>query len=348
MRKSRHSVSMVVIFSIFSILLMNSFCLFSGCTSKNATEVVIYTSLDQVFSEPILKDFEKKTGIKVHALYDVEAAKTTGLVNKLIAEKSNPQADVFWNSEVSRTIVLKQKGVLASYHSPSAQKIPAQFQDKDGYWTGFAARARILIYNKELVPDKDLPESIFELVHPRWRGQVALANPLFGTTSTHVGAFFAHLGEAQAKDFLKKLKENNTGIVSGNSVVRDLVVQGEYKIGFTDTDDANVAIESGKGVGILYPDQSAMGTLVIPNTIALIAGAPHPDEGRRLIDYILSKEVESRLAHMESAQIPLREDIKVPRHVKTIHDIKAMPVGYEQIAQNVEKACAFCQDLFIH
>ena len=97
-----------------------------GCGKKAPSrEVVVYTSLDKVFSQPILEEFESKTGIKVLAVYDSEATKTTGLVNRLIAEKDAPRADVFWNSETGRTIVLKQKGVPAPYNSPSAADIPA-------------------------------------------------------------------------------------------------------------------------------------------------------------------------------------------------------------------------------
>ncbi|MGA1825399.1 MAG: extracellular solute-binding protein [bacterium] len=332
---------------IILIVISTTICLYCGCSQKKDKEVVIYTSLDQIFSEPLLQEFEEKTGIKVKALYDVEAAKTTGLVNKLIAEKSNPRADVFWNSEVSRTIVLKDKGVLAPYNSPIAAEVPAQFRDEDGYWTGFAARARILIYNKNLVSESELPKSIFDLTHPKWKGHVALANPLFGTTSTHVGALFGYLGEDRAREFLQKLKDNQVAIVAGNSVVRDHVVQGEHKIGFTDTDDANTAVQAGKPVGILYPDQAGMGTLVIPNTIALIANSPHPEEGKQLIDYLLSKEVESRLATMDSAQIPLRKGIAVPAHVKTIENIRSIKIGYDTIAQNLEQACLFSQQLFI-
>lgn len=102
-----------------------------GCGRKAVNEVVIYTSLDQLFSEPILKDFEQETGIKVKAVYDVEAAKTTGLVNRIIAERNHPRCDVFWNSEIGRTIVLKKKGILAPYISPSSKDIPDQFKDLD-------------------------------------------------------------------------------------------------------------------------------------------------------------------------------------------------------------------------
>ena len=123
--------------------------------AKQDREVVVYTALDQIFSEPILKEFESKHHIKVKAVYDIEAVKTTGLVNRLIAEKSNPRCDVFWNNEIMRTIALKRKEVLTPYISPSSTDIPKQFKDKDGYWAGFAARARVLVVNTELVKQKD-------------------------------------------------------------------------------------------------------------------------------------------------------------------------------------------------
>src|SRR5687768_18213315 len=74
----------------------------AGCR-KPRPEVVIYVSQDQVYAEPILREFSRRTGIRVRAVYDSEAVKTVGLVNRLLAEKSNPQCDVFWNNEALRT-----------------------------------------------------------------------------------------------------------------------------------------------------------------------------------------------------------------------------------------------------
>ena len=125
-----------------------SICVFLfGCSNSNTKEnvVVVYTSADEPHSKPIFEFFTRETGIPVKAVYDAEASKTVGLVNRLIAEKRSPKADVFWNSEVSRTIVLKHKGILRKYASPSAADIPQGFKDPEGFWTGFAARARILI-----------------------------------------------------------------------------------------------------------------------------------------------------------------------------------------------------------
>lgn len=200
---------------LYCLLIVSAFVL-TGCKDKEANqEVIVYTSLDKVFSQPVLELFEAETGIKVKAVYDSEATKTTGLVNRLIAEKTAPQADVFWNSETGRTVVLKKKGVLAQYVSPSAKDIPSTFKDRDGYWSGFAARCRVLIYNTDLIKKEDLPKSIFELTEPKWKGKVSLAYPLFGTTATHSAALFSALGEQKAKGFFQALKANGIMVTDG-------------------------------------------------------------------------------------------------------------------------------------
>lgn len=332
-------IYLVLIFGLGSLI-------FSGCAKKGVLEVVIYTSLDQIFSEPILKDFQEKTGIKVKPVYDTEAAKTTGLVNRLIAEKNHPQADVFWNSEISRTIILKKKGVLAPYFSPQAQDIPGQFKDSQGYWTGFACRARVLAYNPELIKEEELPRSIFDLTDVKWKNQVALANPLFGTTATHFTALFITLGQEKALKYFRDLAANVV-MVLGNSTSRDRVRDGELKIGFTDTDDVYVAILDKGPINMIYPDQDNFGTLVIPNTIALIKNAPHPKEGQALIDYILSKEIEEQLANSSSMQIPVRRKVKRPAHVPYLEDIKTMKVDYEKVADKMEEVARYLQEIFI-
>ena len=331
-------------------MLMLVMLFFVGCKGKDSgeqQEVVVYTSLDKVFSQPILEAFEKKTGIKVLDVYDSEATKTTGLVNRLIAEKDAPQADVFWNSETGRTIVLKQKDVLAKYVSPSAADIPSTFKDPDGYWTGFAARCRILIYNTDLLREKDLPESIFELTERKWKSKIALAYPLFGTTATHVAALYASMGEVEGKKYFDDLKANGVMITDGNASSRDRVADGTVPIGFTDTDDAFVAIGQGRSVGIIWPDKETIGTLLIPNTVALVKGGPNPEAGKQLIDFLLSPEVERMLAHCDSGQIPLRPGIDTPPHVPSLSQIKAMEVDYEKVAGLMESTGRYMQKLFV-
>ena len=146
---------MIFLFTGISLVIAISL---PACGSGSAKEVVVYTSVDQVFSEPIFKKFEAQTGIKVLPVYDVEAAKTTGLVNRLITEKNHPRADVFWNGEFAQTILLKEKGVLAPYHSPNAAGIPSQYLDAAGYWTGLGGRSRVLLVNTNLVDGREFSQ----------------------------------------------------------------------------------------------------------------------------------------------------------------------------------------------
>lgn len=315
------------------------FIFVKACHAGN--EVVVYTSEDKIFSEPVLQAFEKKTGIKVRAIYDVEEAKGTSLVNRLIAEKDNPQADVFWSGDPVRPVLLEIKGITTPYVSDAAAEIPKIYKDDDGHWTGFSARARIILYNTNLVNTDERPLSVFDLIKPAWRGQVAIANPLFGTTSVHMAALFIVLGDEKARRFLNDLKANGVKIVSSNGEVKRLVARGEVKAGITDTDDANIAIQEGSPVKVIFPDQTGIGTLIMPNMVCLIKNSPNQKNGKKLIDYLLSKEVEKSLAWATCAQMPLRYDVRTPADVLTIDAVRGMDINYYDIAKKMDEIREF-------
>jgi iron(III) transport system substrate-binding protein len=331
---------------VYLIFLISLTVLLVACQRQSATEtrgadnktddVTVYVSTDRVFSEPILQAYEQKSGVKVNAVYDTEETKSTGLANKLLAEKNNPQADVFWSNEPVRTLVLESRGVLTPYRSPNAEGIPATFKDPEGYWTGFSARIRVIAYNTNLVKPQDVPRSIYDLTDPKWKGQIAIADPRFGSTSFHVAALYAELGDEKADEFFRKLKANGVKIVPGNSVVRDQVVRGEVKMGLTDTDDVNVALEEKQPIAMVLPDRDGMGAPLMPNMVSLIAGAPRAEAGKKLIDYLLSPEVERALAKSEAVQIPLREGVEGPKNIPPIRSFKPMTLDYEKAADRVE------------
>jgi iron(III) transport system substrate-binding protein len=314
------------------------FLLASGCGLQKP-EVVIYTSVDQPFAEPVLAGFERESGIRVRAVYDVEAAKTTGLVNRLIAEKSRPQADVFWNSEVLQTIRLKQAGILQPYRSPAASQIPPAFQDADGWWTGNTARARVLIINTQRVKDPQSIQSLEDLLNPgEYRGETGIANPLFGTTATHAAVLYAVNGSSEGKAFFEQLVQNGTHMVDGNAMVRDMVASGQLAYGLTDTDDACGAYARGDPVALILPDQESQGTLIIPSTAALIAGAPHAAEGRALIDYLLSRQVEQALINTGYSHVALHAGLDQPRSCPLPGKIRALTVDYQEVYRLFETA----------
>src|SRR5262249_47514181 len=118
--------------------------------------------------------------------------------------------------------------------------------------------------------------------------------------------------------------------------------------GLTDTDDALAEVESGMPVEIVYPDQGAdgIGTLFIPNTVAIIKGCPHPQQARKLVDYLLSPEVETKLAECPSAQIPLNPQVHTQVRVQTPQTIKAMQVDFRAAVEKWDAVAKFIRDEF--
>lgn len=314
----------------------------AGCAPHPETpgEVVVYSSVDEVFARPIAEQFEKDSGVRVKLVPDTEETKSTGLLNRLIAEQGRPRADVFWSGDPVRAAILKSRGISEPYFSPNAAGLPQLYSDSEGHWTGFSARARVLIYNKDLVQQGREPASLMDLNDPRFQGQACIANPLFGTTSMHATALFQVLGEGPARGFFEAFIENGGTIVSSNGEVRRRVAAGDFALGITDTDDFNVAFQEGKPVGAVYPDQQGMGTLIIPNAAVLIRGGPNPGAGRQFIDYLLRPETEQALAESGAAQMPLRKGVPLPAHVRPLDEITPMQVDYGELAGLLEKLSA--------
>ncbi len=318
---------------LLSLLIITTFY---NCAKKE-NEVVVYTSTDQVFSEPVLKEFEKRSGIKVKMVFDTEETKSTGLLNRLIAEKDSPKCDVFWSNDPLRVEILKQKGVLQPYISPSAKGIPGRFKDPKGYWTGFSGRIRVILVNKKLVKKEDYPDSITDMLDRKWHSQFALANPLFGTTSFHIASLFVLWGDKKTKKFLEDIKKNGVKLASSNGEVARWVALGKVKFGFVDNDDAFSTIEEGYPVAMIIPDQKGIGTLFMPNAVAMIKNCPHPETAKKLIDFLLSPVAEKMLAEETCRQIPLHSNVKRPEGIPDISTIKTMKIDYFAVGRKMEE-----------
>ena len=312
-----------------------------------ANEVVVYVSHDQVFSEPILKDFKRDTGIKVKAVYDTEETKSAGVMNRLIAEKGNPQADVYWANEPIRAEALRRQGVSAPYRSSSAEGIPDEFRNREGHWTGFSARARILIVDPGL---KDKPVSILAYTDSRFNGKTVIANPLFGTTTAHIAALFAAWGEERTKSFLDAMHKNGIHISSSNGESADQVATKRFQFALVDSDDVHSRQKQGQAVEGIYPDQeqSGLGCFIVPNAVLLIQRGPHTEAGKKLIDYLVSRETEKKLAYSDAAQIPLHPDVETPPSVRRLETLKVMKVDYAVVAAKMQALQPLLKDWVGH
>ncbi len=337
--------------------LLAAAALLPACTREAADEVVLYSSVDPQYLQPVMDAFEEETGIRVRYAGDTEATKTTGLATRLVEENRSgrARADVWWSSEPFWTIQLAGQGIFTPYTSDAAEQSipggwPAQHRGDNDLWYGLALRARVFVYNTDLVSESDAPRTLTDLLDPRFKGRIGIARPEFGTTRGHMAAMLVAFGEDQFRDWLQSLADNGVRIYDGNMSVVRAVSTGEIHVGLTDTDDVWAGQRNGWPVALTYEARSnppsletGMGPLMMPNTIALVAGAPNSDNGKRFIDFVLSGKAERILAESDSHNIPVNPDLSAEFSQYAVAD--QAQVSLEAVAAAMDRAIQICNEI---
>ncbi|VAX39927.1 hypothetical protein MNBD_PLANCTO03-2058 [hydrothermal vent metagenome] len=317
----------------------------AGCAARagEAGEVVLYSSVDDFVLREVVEAFEAQTQITVRLLGDTEATKTTGLIERLIAERDEPRADVWWSSEPFGTIRLAAMGLFEPMGiEPPAVVNPSlagRIDAADGLWFGFGLRARVLGVRQGRFADAEVPRRLRELTAERFRGRVGLARPRFGTTRGHMAAIVATHGEAVLREWLLGMVANGVRVYEGNSIVVRAIAESEIDIGLTDTDDVWAAQRNGWPVEAVFEAVDAAGEtpaplaggggglpssgpMLIPNTVARVRGGPNAEQARRLIEFLLAGPAEAIMAASDSHNLPAR----LPTEHESFPDLSAFAV----------------------
>lgn len=325
---------------------------------RRSAEVVLYSSVDDYLLRNILKAFETDTGVTVKLVGDTEATKTTGLVQRLLAERAHPRADVWWSSEPFGTVRLAEEGLFEPFTSKAEADFGGSWPEggglraRDRTWYGFAPRARVIVHNTRRVPPDEAPRRLRDLTDPKWKGRVGMARPEFGTTRGHMAALLHLCGEDAFGAWLRAMKANGLRLYDGNSAVARGAAFGEIDLGLTDTDDVYSAQRQDWPVALVFEPRDdapppagvlcSTGPMAIPSTVARVKGGPNPDAAGALIDFILSERVERLLAASDSRNAPIRESVK--RDFPGL----ALPPGpsldYSAVAAKVEQAMRLCRE----
>jgi iron(III) transport system substrate-binding protein len=263
-------------------------------------EVVVYVSTDEAIARPILEAFSKESGITVRARYDSENSKTTALAAMLRTEHDAPRADVFWSGECFASAQLGREGVIAPWRCMRSGELPDSLRGESGWWHGFAPRMRVLVYDPKRITVEQLPQSMLDLATPAFGMSVAMADPRFGTTRGHIGAFASQMEWREVGSFQKWVDgfASNKPLIlaGGNAAVVDAVIRKEVDFGLTDSDDVYAAVANGAVLAMIplrqFPSgESGGGPMLIPNSVSLVDGAPHPAEANALMIFLLQPKV---------------------------------------------------------
>jgi len=332
---------------IFTLLILLPILSTTGC-HKSQEEVVVYTSVDRIYADPIFHDFELATGIKVLAVYDVEANKTTGLATRLLLEKDYPSADVFWNSEIMYTLQLKEAGVLEPF-SATPTYLPKNFIDPDHQWIAFGGRSKVWIIHKNVLPISSYPQHLSDSYTMANSYKTSIANPVFGTTATYAANIYALLGPEEGYALFQHIKEQ-AFIANGNGAVRDLVASGQIDFGLTDTDDALAAIKKNAPVDIRFLTTSSDKLFIIPNTVARIKSGPNKQNASLFIQYLLKESTVKKMLSLGSIQFHVTNVVTpaidlipfLPQDTVTIQE-----TDYPRLYQLLTRSSSDMKELFL-
>lgn len=306
--------------------------LLAGCAGGNprggdAGELVVYSSRNENFVNALLEKFERETGIKVRPLHA-----GGGAVNRIIEEGRNVQADIFIANDVGALEHLRLEGYLQGYTPAGIETIAAHYRAPDNSWFALSARTRVLMYNKDLITEAQMPKTIWELTDPRWRGQFAITRGGNASMIGHVSALRYEWGDAKTAEWVAKVKDNAGAIMSGHGDIRRAVGAGGFKFGLVNNYYFHQQLRepTGNNVGVIYPDQGdgGMGAVVNAAGVALVKGAPNLENARRFLDWMLLPESQREFSYA-SMEVPINPGIEAIGEAARIADyrVQGMPLS---------------------
>ncbi len=261
--------------------------------------------MDEGLAKPLIERFERETGIRVLMVGDTEATKTTGLVQRLIAEKDRSRCDVWWSSEVLGTIRLEREGVLGASGASPLPLGGAGGGSRPSTWFSLAARPRVIAFSTSRLGgpgQPPRPASVVDLTSAAHKGRIGMARPQFGTTRGHMAALRLAMGAPDFEKWLVALQTNGLRLYDGNARVVRAIADGEIDIGLTDSDDAAAAKRNGwpidAGTDALYPVST-------PITVARVRAGPNADDAERFIAFLRSPAVLTTLVDGETSAEPM-------------------------------------------
>ena len=205
---------------------LSLFVIVATFDATDAKELVVYSGRSKSLVQPIIKRFEKETGIKVNVRY----GDTAQLAVALLEEGSRSPADVFWAQDAGALGALSKQGLFQKLPDSILSKVPEGFLNTAGTWIATSGRARVLAYAPERVKPEALPKSIVDLTAPRWKGRIGWA-PQNASFQAFVTAMRVLEGESKTEEWLRGMKANDTKSYPKNTPIIQALADGEIDLG---------------------------------------------------------------------------------------------------------------------
>lgn len=297
-------------------------------------ELILYSGRSEPLIQPVIDAFRAQNP-EIEIL--LKAGSNSEVANALIEEQANPQADLFITTELFTVQSLAQQGIFESYRPAGADQLPAEFIGPANTWVGLTRRARVIMYNTDLVAEEDLPKSIFDLTDPRWKGRIAAAGSTNGSMQAQIAAMRQLLGEEETEKWLQGLLDNEVTLFGGHTDVRKAVGAGEFALGLVNHYYYHLQLAEGSQVGVIYPDQGEdkIGLITNATAAAIVKGAPNAAAAQAFIDFLISPEGQKLFAE-QNYEYPLLPGVALREGVQPLDAFRLVGVNVANAAQETD------------
>lgn len=258
--------------------------------STSSDELVVYSPAPEGLLNMIIQEFQDETGVKVELIQ----AGSGELLTRIQSESENPLADVMFGGGAES--MEAYKAYFEAYESPEAANVNEAYRSTENLWTGAFVSPTVIMYNKNLVAENEVPKGWADLVDPKWKGKLAFADPTSsGSAYTTLSILLTAMDNGDGGwDYIRKYVDTLDGnILSSSSAPHKGVSDGEYYMCITPEESVLQYIEAGAdNIGIVYPEE---GTGAVPSAISVVKGAPNSENAKKFVDFVLSKEVQSKI-----------------------------------------------------
>jgi iron(III) transport system substrate-binding protein len=298
---------------------------------KETGKLVVYVTRKEVFVKPLLEKFTKDTGIKADALYS-----DSKIINRIIEEKSNVQADLLISQDAGEMEYLRNQGALEASSPKRVETIGAKYRAVDNSWIGLSARSRIFIYNKDKISEADMPKTIWDLADDKYKGKFMITRGGNSSMVAHVSALRKIWGDEKTLQWLKKIKENAGAIVEGHSDIRVPVGAGEFAFGLVNNYyyHLQLAEPTNNNVGAIYPDQgeNEIGVFVNAAGVASIKSGPNEASKEKFLDWLLLDENQKEFS-FASKEVPLNPNVASVAEAKRVNEYKTIDMPLSELGE---------------
>jgi iron(III) transport system substrate-binding protein len=283
--------------------------------------LVIYSGRSESLVGPIIDQFAAVTGIQVEVRY----GSTSELAATILEEGRNSPADVYYAQDPGALGALAARGLFAPLPVASLEKVAPRFVADDGSWVGISGRARVVVYNTDLVDPADLPDDIWGFVEPQWRGRIGWA-PTNGSFQAMLTGMRAVWGEEQTREWVRGIQANDPVVYSNNTSMVTGVAAGEAAVGFTNHYYLyNFIAQEGEGFKArnYFLPNGGPASLLMVSGVGILQTAPNVDNAQRFVDFLLSVPAQQYFA-TRTNEYPVVEGVATAPALPPLAEIDAM------------------------